>query len=116
MKTHKCPYTFNCSYGCSDEAVYDDIASLVSLTGYESQAEMEKLHQDLFHWHDEYEENEIFDRKYDTPTAKVLAIDAKEKRKQHQRCSICPPNKGENASRKAKYGNKKPKYKDHNRK
>lgn len=28
------------------------------------------------------------------------------------RCSHCPPNKGENASRKPKYGEKKPKKKD----
>ena len=28
------------------------------------------------------------------------------------RCSICPPNKGENASRKPKHGVKKPKHKD----
>lgn len=28
------------------------------------------------------------------------------------RCDICPPNRGENAKRKAKHGNKKPKYKD----
>lgn len=27
-------------------------------------------------------------------------------------CSFCPPNKGENAKRKAKHGNKKPKKKD----
>lgn len=31
------------------------------------------------------------------------------------RCSICPPNKGENASRKAAHGAKKPKYKDRRR-
>lgn len=28
------------------------------------------------------------------------------------RCSYCPPNRGENATRKAKHGTKKPKYKD----
>lgn len=27
------------------------------------------------------------------------------------RCAICPPHKGENASRRAKHGPKKPKYK-----
>lgn len=31
------------------------------------------------------------------------------------RCSICPPNKGENASRRAKHGPKKPKYKSKRR-
>jgi hypothetical protein len=35
--------------------------------------------------------------------------------RERQRCSICPPNKGENAKRKAKHGNKKPKYKNINR-
>ena len=33
-------------------------------------------------------------------------------RRGYLRCSICPPNKGENAKRKPKHGNKKPKYKD----
>jgi hypothetical protein len=28
------------------------------------------------------------------------------------RCSICPPNKGENAKRQARHGNRKPRYKD----
>ena len=28
------------------------------------------------------------------------------------RCAICPPHKGENASRRAKHGHKKPKHKD----
>ena len=27
-------------------------------------------------------------------------------------CSICPPNKGENAKRKSMHGNKKPRYKN----
>ena len=30
----------------------------------------------------------------------------------HLSCSICPPNRGENAKRKAKHGKTKPKYKD----
>ena len=38
-------------------------------------------------------------------------VDRKERRKLLS-CSFCKPNKGENASRKAKHGNKKPKYKD----
>lgn len=41
-------------------------------------------------------------------------VDDRERR-QMQSCSICPPNKGENARRKAKHGNKKPKYKDRRR-
>lgn len=32
--------------------------------------------------------------------------------RKHLRCSICPPNRGENATRKAKHGVKKPKYKN----
>lgn len=37
-------------------------------------------------------------------------VDRKERRLDLS-CSFCPPNKGENAKRKAKHGNKKPKYK-----
>lgn len=32
--------------------------------------------------------------------------------REHFRCPICPPNKGENSKRKPKRGVKKPKYKD----
>lgn len=39
----------------------------------------------------------------------------KVKRQKQLRCSICPPNKGENAMRKAKHGKGKPKYKDRRR-
>lgn len=34
-------------------------------------------------------------------------------RRTHLNCSICPPNRGENASRTPKHGVKKPKKKDH---
>lgn len=34
-------------------------------------------------------------------------------RREPLRCNICPPNRGENASRKPKHGVKKPKKKDH---
>jgi hypothetical protein len=34
------------------------------------------------------------------------------KRMKLLRCSVCPPNKGENASRCPKHGKKKPRYKD----
>lgn len=37
----------------------------------------------------------------------------RKKRRLDLRCSYCPPNKGENASRKPKHGVKKPKRKDH---
>ena len=30
-------------------------------------------------------------------------------------CSICPPNRGENAKRRSKHGNRKARHKDHNR-
>lgn len=39
------------------------------------------------------------------------SVDNKERRNQLS-CSFCRPNKGENAKRKAKHGNKKPKYKN----
>ncbi len=42
------------------------------------------------------------------------SVDNKERRKLLS-CSICPPNKGENAGRKAKHGSKKPKYKSKRR-
>lgn len=42
-------------------------------------------------------------------------VDRKERRKLLS-CSFCKPNKGENASRKAKHGNKKPKYKNKRKK
>lgn len=38
------------------------------------------------------------------------------KNKKKLRCSICPPNRGENASRKPKHGVKKQKHKNHRRK
>lgn len=38
-------------------------------------------------------------------------VDNRERRKSLS-CSFCKPNKGENAKRKAKHGNKKPKYKN----
>ncbi len=38
-------------------------------------------------------------------------IDRKLRRKELF-CSFCKPNKGENASRKAKHGNQKPRYKN----
>lgn len=41
-------------------------------------------------------------------------VDDRERR-QVQRCSICPPNKGENANRRAKHGVTKRKYKDKRR-
>jgi hypothetical protein len=40
----------------------------------------------------------------------------KKGRREDLRCSFCPPNRGENSSRKAKHGAKKPKYKDKRRK
>lgn len=33
-------------------------------------------------------------------------------RRRNLRCSVCPPNRGENASRRPKHGVKKPKYKN----
>lgn len=38
---------------------------------------------------------------------------AKREERGQLKCSICPPHKGENASRKPKHGVKKPKKKDH---
>lgn len=38
-------------------------------------------------------------------------VDDRERR-EIQNCPVCPPNKGENASRKPKHGINKPKYKD----
>lgn len=107
-------YTFNCPCGLTDQQVYDDIATLVKLTGYESQAEMDMLHHSIYH-DDLYWDDTDF-HGTETPTVKELAINAKKERKRHQRCCICPPNKGENASRRAKHGTKKPKYKAHRRK
>ncbi len=37
----------------------------------------------------------------------------KRERREHLRCPICPPNKGENTNRKPKHGSRKPKKKDH---
>lgn len=31
------------------------------------------------------------------------------------RCSLCPPNRGENAKRRARHGDRKARYKDHSR-
>lgn len=36
---------------------------------------------------------------------------ANRERRKELSCDFCPPNKGENEKRKAKHGNKKPKYK-----
>ncbi len=108
-------YKFECICKLTDEEIYNDIASVVKLTGEETQGEMDRLHEDIFHpmW-DNIPDWDDFDFwGTETPTTKELAIEQKEKRRKHQVCSICPPNKGENASRKVKHGIKKPKYKDH---
>lgn len=43
-------------------------------------------------------------------------VDKRERRHKDLNCDFCPPNKGENANRKAKHGNQKPKYKNKRRK
>lgn len=96
---------FCCDCGLTDEEVMNDIASVVMLTGHESDTELQRLHLEIFHNEDDrlfWDDTDFYGT--ETPTVKELAIEAKKNRKDHQRCAICPPNKGENASRKPKHG------------
>jgi len=48
-------------------------------------------------------------KKLENTNSKIDKIE----RRERLNCSICPPNRGENATRKPKHGVKKPKKKDH---
>lgn len=96
--------------GCSltDAEIYDDIASVVKLTGSETDGELQMLHESIFHSDaEEYGWDDTDFWGTSTPTVKQLAVEQKDYRRMIQKCAICPPNKGENASRKAKHGNQK---------
>lgn len=106
---------FNCDCGLTDEEIFDDVSSLVKLTGSESDLELEMLHQSIFHSEDYYIDD-------DSPTAKELETELRVEKANYglENCPYCPPYEHDNAglgrnNRHAKHGVQKSKYKNKNK-
>lgn len=100
---------FCCDCGLTDQEVMDDLASVVRLTGFETDTELQRLHLEVFHNEDDrlfWDDTDFYGTEGETITQLHKEHKIKVANYGMEKCAYCPPYKNDNASRTLKQNSK----------